>query len=116
MSTARPERQKLLGLFELDTAGKVIYARVESNEGAGQMMPSVSGRNFFEEVAPFDNVEELRRHINQFVQGTSPADHFNFNCRYGDGALPVRVLLARLRERTNDAHTQSILVHIRKVA
>jgi hypothetical protein len=78
--------------------------------------PSVTGRNFYEEVAPFDKVEELRQRIGQFRQGTSPAEHFNFDCRYSDGALLVRVLLTRLNERANDERAPSILMHIRKVA
>lgn len=116
MSAVQPAKQKLFGLFELDATGKVIYARVEPADGSGQLGPNVAGRNFYEEVAPFDNVAELRWQINLFAQSASPADHFNFNCRYGEQALPVRVLLARLSERTNDERRTSILVHIRKVA
>ena len=109
-------KQKLFGLFELDPAGTVLYSRIEPEVRSDGAPPDVSGRNFYEEVAPFENVEEFRLRVSQFASGASPADNFNFNCRYDDCALPVRVLLARVRERTSQSRTKSVLVHIRKGA
>jgi hypothetical protein len=108
--------QKLFGLFELDPAGTVLYSRFEPDGQLSVPGPDVSGRNFYEEVAPFENVEEFRRRVSQFTAGTSPADNFYFDCRYAGQALPVRVLLARIRERTSGSRTKSVLVHIRKGA
>jgi len=108
--------QKLFGLFELDADGTVLYSRVEPEAKSDGEQPDLSGRNFYEEVAPFENVEEFRRRVTQFAGGASPADNFNFDCRYADCALPVRVLLARVRERTIQSRTKSVLVHIRKGA
>jgi hypothetical protein len=115
MSAARRTEQKLFGLFELDAAGTVLYARIEPDGKpvGGGTGPDVSGRNFYEDVAPFENVEEFRRRVLQFARGIRHADNFSFNCQYQDGALPVRVLLARIRERTSNDQTKSVLVHIR---
>jgi hypothetical protein len=52
--------------------------------------------------------------IGSFAQGYIQADNFYFTCQFDDGALPVKVLLARIHERSNGDHTKSILVHIRK--
>lgn len=116
MSVSPSPDQKLFGLFELDPSGTVLYSRIEPEAKSDGTTFDFSGRNFYEEVAPFENVEEFRRRVNQFTSGASPADNFNFNCLYGDSTQPVRVLLARVRERTSNDRTKSVLVHIRKGA
>lgn len=120
MSSQTHAAQKLFGLFELDTAGTVLYSRAEPDgEPAGEPGDSaadVTGRNFYDEVVPFGNVEEFRRRVAQFTRGGSPADSFRFDCQYDGAPTPVRVLLARIRERANDERTKSVLVHIRRGA
>jgi hypothetical protein len=114
MSVSPATKQKLFGLFELDPSGTVLYSRIEPEAKSDGLPPDVAGRNFYEEVAPFENVEEFRRRVSEFASGASPADNFYFNCLYGDSAQPVKVLLARVRERTSQSRTKSVLVHIRK--
>lgn len=116
MNTALLSEKELFGLFELDDAGTVLYSRIEHNGKPHEARPDLSGRNFYEEVAPFLNVEEFKHRVKQFARGASPADKFNFDCLYEDSALPVRVLLARIRERINQDCTKSVLVYIRKAA
>lgn len=106
---AAPAR-KLFGLVELDAAGTVLYTRFEA-DGA---TPDYTGRNFYTEVAPFSNVVEFRSRLDQFSRGSQPALSFDFTCDYEDGPVPVRVLLARIRERSQLDETKSILVHIRR--
>ena len=114
MSTIFMTEQKLFGLFELDPTGTVIYSRIEGDGNRLETIPDFSGHNFYEEVAPFSNVEEFRLRVHQFTRGATAADNFNFDCRYGDEVTPVRVLLARIRERSSSECTKSVLVHIRK--
>jgi hypothetical protein len=115
MSASLLNQRKLFGLFELDPAGTVLYSRIEPDGEATSSAPNVAGHNFFNEVAPFENAEELRRRISVFANSDGQADNFNFTCQCDDGPLPVRVLLACIRERSNGRNTKSILVHIRKV-
>ncbi|HEY0385401.1 MAG TPA: hypothetical protein VGC64_05290 [Pyrinomonadaceae bacterium] len=115
MSTLLLNQQRLFGLFELDSSGTVLYSRIETDEDGDAAASDVTGRNFFSDVAPFENREEFRRRINDFINSAWQADNFHFTYRYHDGLLPVKVLLARIRERSNGTHTKSILVHIRKV-
>ncbi len=110
MSASLLTGQDLLGLFELDDAGKILYHRLDS---AGTLA-DMTGHNFYEEVAPFENVEEFRRCVTDFSQGGKAADSFDFDCRYEGSEHPVRVLLARIRERVNRNDTKSVLVHIRR--
>ena len=107
--------RKLFGLVELDSAGTVLYTRYEP-DGTPQpgAAPDHTGRNFYAEVAPFSNVAQLREQIESFRRGTQPAHSMDFTCDYEDGPLLVRVLLARIRERSLSDVTKSILVHIRR--
>jgi photoactive yellow protein len=106
-------RRKLFGVIELDPAGTVLYNRFEPDDGGGAAA-DVTGRNFYTEVAPFRNVGEFRRQLDSFSRGTEPVHSMDFTCDYEDGPLPVRVLLARIRERSRAETTKSILVHFRR--
>ena len=110
MSVALLTAQQLLGLFELDALGKVLYYRMDSVDTS----PDMTGHNFYDEVAPFENVEEFRRCVTDFTQGAKAADSFDFDCHYGGSDHPVRVLLARIYERLNRNNTKSVLLHIRR--
>lgn len=110
MSASLLTAQEPLGLFELDDAGKILYYRMDS---AGTSL-DMTGHNFYNEVAPFDNVEDFRRCVSDFTRGGKAADSFDFNCHYEGCDHPVRVLLARIREHLNRNATKSVLVHIRR--
>ena len=114
MSSLILSPQKLFGLLELDVTGTVLYSRLDCDDKLNSPALDVSGLNFFSEVAPFLNVEEFHQRLDTFNRGSEQANSFIFNCDYEDGAVPVRVLLARIRERTNGDHTKSLLVHIKK--
>lgn len=110
MNVSLLTRQELFGLFELDAVGKVLYYRMDSAGTA----PDMTGHNFYDEVAPFDNVEEFRQCVTDFTQGGKAADSFEFDCHYEGSDHHVRVLLARIRERVDRNNTKSVLVHIRQ--
>jgi hypothetical protein len=115
MSTLSASDYQLFGLIELDATGTVLYCRPDGE--AGKSAPSdICGCNFYTEVAPFENVEEFRQRLGRFAKFDSPAESFIFDCRFAGGrVVPVRVLLARMRQRADGSSTESLLVHIRKV-
>ena len=111
MSSFTLTPQKLFGLLELDQRGTVIFSKLEGDEKLPGAV-DVVGRNFFSEVATFLNVAEFRERFETFDNDHRPSNSFSFNCDYGDGAVPVRVLLARLREDAK--YPGSVLVYIKK--
>ena len=115
MSREGVTTKKLFGLVELDPAGTVLYTRIEP-DGSQQSgaVPDYTGQNFYTEVAPFRNVAEFRNRLDDFSRGSQPAHTLDFTCDYEDGPLLVRVLLARIRERSQSDVTKSVLVHIRR--
>ena len=114
MSVSLLTGQELLGLFELDDHGKVLYHRTDSARTPPVTSTDMTGHNFYDEVAPFENVEEFRRCVTDFTLGAKAADSFDFDCHYEGSDHPIRVLLARIREHVNRNNTKSVLVHIRR--
>lgn len=106
---------RFYGFVELKADGTVLYARVENGDDWASTVPDFRGRNFYNEWVPFDNVEELHDQLDAFHRGSEPLEVFTFNCRYRDGAVPVKILLARVCERADQGVTKSILVYIKKV-
>jgi hypothetical protein len=106
--------QKFFGLVELGTDGTVLYSRIEKDDHAHYPVPNITGRNFFSEVAPFQNIEEFQKCLDNFSRSSQQANSIPFTCQYEDGPVRVKVLLARVRERSANDVTKSILVHIRK--
>lgn len=114
MNAALLDGQNLFGLFEINASGTVLYSRAEPDGSANKFKMDVTGRNFFEETAPFENTAEFRYRIGNFTRSYHQAENFHFTCQFGNEVLPVKVLLARIREQSNGDHTESILVHIRE--
>ena len=110
MTMPVPKLEKVLGLFELDENGNILYSSIESGNGSSSLETIIKGRNFFAEIAGFMNIEQFRRVFNGFRSCDSQASGFDFTCDYSDGPTHVRVLLARSQR---DSHN-SFLVHLRK--
>src|SRR5688500_16983735 len=110
MSVALLTGQELSGLFELDHAGNVLYHRSDSAGTSTGTLPDMTGHNFYDEVAPFENVEEFRQCVTDFTRGAKAADSFDFHCHYDGSKHPVRVLLARICEEADRYKTKSVLV------
>jgi hypothetical protein len=114
MSVSLMPAQELLGLFELDGAGKVLYHRMDSAGEPGGTPADIVGQNFYNEVAGFENVDEFRRCVTEFTRSATAADSFDFECRYGSSTHRVKVLLARICESANRNNTKSVLVYLRR--
>ncbi len=114
MSVSVKTAQELLGLFELDDAGRVLYYRKDSAGEPGGTSPDIVGRNFYNEVAGFENVEEFRRCVSEFIRSKTAADSFEFECRYGGSAQPVKVLLARICESVKPNNMKSVLLYLKR--
>ncbi len=105
----------LFGLFELDSTGKVLYSKVESDGIFDSRRTSLAGLNFYDEVVIFKNVNEFRRHLDQFAHCGDSVENFNFTCRFDDGSEEVKVRLVRVSEREYDGRAKLTIVDIRKV-
>lgn len=107
----------MIGLFELDTAGNIRYLRTASSSIAVNETSDSVGRNFFDEIAPLKNIEDLRRRFRYFVQNSEEAQKFNFICEFDDNTAEVKVLLTQIyqNERELNSHDKLIIMDIREV-
>lgn len=116
MSVANVIAGKFFGLLKLDADGTVLYARAEGDDERNRQPDDLVGRDFYSYVTRFKNVEDFRQLLDRFVESHDQAGGFSFVCEYEDGDVPVRVLLAQVRERTDDSRTKAVLVHIRQAS
>ena len=86
--------QELFGLFELDATGTVLYSRIRHNNKLMNAKPDWIGQNYFEEIAPFENISEFRRRFTNFIKGTQTSESFTFECRFQETVVPIKVLMA----------------------
>lgn len=115
MSVITHSRQKLFGMFELDSSNRVIYSRFEGvARGEGETPAGVNGARLEEAGARFSNADEFRRRINAFRSNGAQADSFDFTFEYEDGPMPVRVLMARVSESSDRGSIKSVLIHVRQ--
>jgi hypothetical protein len=103
------------GLFELDANGTVVYSRLRKNKDSFEPVPSVVGYNFFDEVAPFENVEDFRKRFRYFIRGSASIENFNFNFRFEENHVPMRVMLVRVSENGQSENTKLVIVDIRNI-
>ena len=102
---------RLLGLFELDESGRVLYSSFQSAEGAMLRQSSLDGVNFFQDIASFNNVGEFQRRFEFFRLAEARSSSFTFTCQYPDGEHLVKIVMARLMTETGPA---SFLIHFRR--
>ncbi len=106
--------QPVFGCFELDSAGTVLYSKVEADGVFGTRQASVVGQNFFDKVALFDNVEEFRGRFKYFTKNSDSVNKFNFTCQFEKESLPIKVMLIQINEREHSEKTKLFVVDIRK--
>lgn len=107
---------KVFGLFELDMMGTVMYSKVDpKNSSVNSLPPNLVGLNFFDEVAPFQNSDEIRRRFRYFAKGSDSADKFTFTYQADEQPMEVKVMLTQISEREYNGSEKFIIVDIRKV-
>jgi len=106
--------QDLFGLFELNAAGTILYSRLRRSNELTNSKPEWVGRNYFDEIASFENIEEFRQMYRQFLNNRQVADNFIFNCRFSETVVPVKVLMARTYEVNCGERANVVIMDIRK--
>ena len=108
--------QSEICLFELSESGTVLYCRTSSEGLLNLQSDGVVGRNFFEEVPPFENTDELRSLFSNFVKSDRPTKEFNFDCRIRNKTVPVNIQFVRLNQRSGCESKEATIVDIRKIS
>jgi len=113
MNSVQNIQPEVFGLFELSDEGTVLYSRCDPPRSTQQLSQTV-GRNFFDEVAPFENTDEFRRYLNRFIRSDFPSESFNFTCQINNQNIPAKVMLVRIIERSSAQRAKTTIVDIRR--
>lgn len=105
---------EIFGLFELDLAGTVMYSKIDPENSSGRLPPNLIGLNFFDEIAPFQNSEEIRRRFRYLAQSSDSADQFTMIYQADEKSLKAKVMLTQINEREFNGNQKFIIVDIRK--
>lgn len=114
IESVRTLGSEMFGLFELDDSGKVLYSRMYDRQDRGGAEGNAVGRNFFQEVAEFENRDDLRQHFRKFLAGTTPADSFRFECMFGDRTVRAKIFMTRGHESDSDRTAGIVIMDIRR--
>ena len=102
-------------LFELSDSGTVLYCRIDVQGQITELSANAVRRNFFDEVAPFENTEELRPLLNRFVKSNYSSERLSFACRVKNQIVPTKIMLVRISERSGGTRGKTTFVDIRKI-
>ena len=101
------------GLFELNNDGTVLYSRLRQDNRLLNADTEIIGHNFFEEIAGFENVRDLRRIFNNFLKSNKFTDNFIFDCRFPNEVVRVRVMMVRAFENSYPNPADIVIMDIR---
>lgn len=116
MKAIKAKVPHIFGLFEIDDAGTVLYARRRINDELSEADPQIAGRDFFNEVAGFHNTGELRHHFRRFIVSGRPVDSFVFNCLYDTETVQTRIFMTRAHESDSEIKAGIVILEIRDAA
>lgn len=103
----------LFGLYELDRAGTVLYARPYEN-GADNGTRLTVGQNIFEEMDLLGNGGFLKRSVKNFLESKRALDSFNFEFFYEAAPVKARVVITKGHERQEDAPAGIVIMDIKR--
>ncbi len=114
MSHFRLIHPELFGLYELALDGTVLFYKASAGNESPTMSKSLVGRNFFTEIANFENVEEFRRRFENFVEGRQTVDNFTVKGSRSKNQELLRVMFVRLGKASHDGQKKFVLADIRQ--
>jgi len=99
----------IVGWFELDHHGTVLYYRPLNGIALGNSVPQLVGKDFFGEVMEGHNSEPLRRHFRSFVTSERPVENFVFDHFHENETVKTKVSMTRGHE-SDSGHTEGIII------
>jgi photoactive yellow protein len=100
------------GMFELDASGTVIHYSPASEGKRDAVANNIMGQNFFNELVPITQVEELKsRFLNFMANGTS-VERFTVSFPYNQESIKVQIVMAHLSEKTEKGRERFALVRL----
>ena len=104
----------VFGLYELADDGTILYSRLRTGEELKGPEHQIVGKDFFRDIARFENTDDLRRHFKSFIKGDRPADTFVFDCLFQTEVVRAKVFMTRAYEVDYGHSGGIVIMDIRK--
>jgi hypothetical protein len=106
----------LFGLYELTGDGTVLYSRRRGERGLASPSDEAVGRDYFHDIAPFENIADLRRHFRRFLTDNRASDTFVFDCLFDTEVVRAKIFMTRAFEVDHDHAGGIVIMDIRQLA
>jgi hypothetical protein len=103
----------LFGIFELSDDGTVLTSLIRENGRYKKPIAKMVGKDFFDEIADFENTFDLRKHFRNFITSRKSFDIFEFRCEYPRQTLQTRISMTRGTEFDYDHSNGIVIMDIR---
>src|SRR5688572_25830867 len=104
----------VFGLYELTDDGTILYSRPRSEEGLRPPIAEAIGRDFFRDIARFQNTDDLRRHFRRFITDDRSVDTFVFDCLFDTEVVRAKIFMTRAHETDYDRTGGIVILDIRR--
>ena len=105
------------GLLELNGAGTIVRFTPAHREGAAGGQPrEVVGHNFFEDIAPVEELRRLKGRFLAFMAFGDSAQSLDFRFAYEDSVVAAHIMLTRLADRAELGSARVALVRLMPAA
>ncbi|MEO8574756.1 MAG: hypothetical protein ABI481_12365, partial [Pyrinomonadaceae bacterium] len=104
------------GLYELADDGTILYSRPRAGDGLRDAQHGLVGRDFFRDIFPCQNIDDLRRHFRRFIMEDRPVDTFVFNGLFGEEIVRAKIFMTRAYENDHDHAGGIVIMDIRRAA
>ena len=112
MNNSLLTQTKPFGLYELALDGTVLFYKAGLDNENSANIQNLVGRNFFTEIASFENIDEFQMRFENFVQAHQSVASFTFNGSRNE-SQNLRVMLVRLGEGSRDERKRFVLADFR---
>jgi hypothetical protein len=116
MQTVYGEGTEVFGLYELANDGTILYSRPRSSNGMDDPEQRIVGRDFFREMFPCQNMEDLRRHFRRFITGDQSVDTFVFDYIFEQEIVRAKIFMTRAHENDHDHAGEIVIMDISQAA
>jgi len=116
MQTENGVGSEVFGLYELTDDGTILYSRPRAADGLHDAEHGVVGRDFFRDVFPCQNVDDLRRHFRRFIMEARPVDTFVFDGLFEEEIVRAKIFMTRAYENDQDHAGGIVIMDIRRAA
>lgn len=100
------------GLFELDESARVVHYSSPTEKEAVRDAPKIVGRNFFEELLPVAELNNLKNRFLRFMADGDAVERFSLSFRLDGEVVKVQVALARVTEGSQGGNRRFALIRI----